>query len=113
MPTDEIVFDSGQYIPYGLQGATTLEADEDDPVLDSDQDNNELFGDEDVEGELLEEDYEQSDESDEVDDGVGVPQNMTIVSQTFRTAPDGRQVVDVVIEVDNIDDAVRYEVRTS
>lgn len=114
MPTDDIVFEPGQYIPYGLQGALTLEANADEPILAESISEDELFGEDEYSEEELTDEWEQSsDESDELDDALGVPNNMTVISQTFRTAPDGRQVVDVVIEVDEIVDAVRYEVRTS
>lgn len=58
------------------------------------------------------------DEGSELDeDGVGfeldVPGTFEVVSQTVRTGPDGSQVVDVVIEIEDVNGAVNYEVRMS
>ena len=41
------------------------------------------------------------------------PNTMSIVSQTVKVAPDGRFVVDVVIEVEDVPGAANYEVRLS
>lgn len=48
---------------------------------------------------------------DEVSDALDVPGTFTIVSQTVRTAANGQQVVDIVIDVEEVDNAVKYEVR--
>jgi hypothetical protein len=50
------------------------------------------------------------------DDGEGVevlptPQWMTIVDQQVRIAPDGKAVVDVVIELEDVTGATEYDVR--
>lgn len=52
-------------------------------------------------------------EEDEVGDELDVPGSFEIVSQTVKTGPDGSQVVDVVIEVEEVPGAVKYEVRLS
>lgn len=60
-----------------------------------------------------------SDEESELDDGpaddeeLQVPGSFEIVSQTVRTAPDGRQVVDIILEVEEVEGAVKYEVRVT
>lgn len=59
-----------------------------------------------------------SDEDSELDDDVnddelGVPSSFVIISQTVRTAPDGSQVVDVVIDVEEIPGASNYEFRVT
>lgn len=41
------------------------------------------------------------------------PSTMSIVSQTVKVAPDGRFVVDVVIDVEDVPGAANYEVRLS
>lgn len=50
------------------------------------------------------------------DDGEGVevlptPQWMSIVSQQVRISPDGKAVVDVVIELEDVTGATEYDVR--
>lgn len=57
-----------------------------------------------------------SDEDSELDDDVSddipsVPEFISVVSQTVRTAPDGTQVVDMVIEVEDSSDSVKYDIR--
>lgn len=61
--------------------------------------------------------FESDDTSDleELDDTqveVEVPEIISIV-QNIRTASDGRQVVDLVIEVEDIEDAVQFDVRVT
>lgn len=41
------------------------------------------------------------------------PDNLSIVEHVFRKAPDGRTVVDLVIEVQDVPRATEYEIRTS
>ena len=45
------------------------------------------------------------------DDELATPGTYVIISQTVRTAPDGTQVVDVVIDVEEVEGAEKYEVR--
>lgn len=45
------------------------------------------------------------------DEELATPGTYVIVSQTVRTAQDGTQVVDVVIDVEEVDGAEKYEVR--
>lgn len=42
-----------------------------------------------------------------------VPQNITVKSQTIRYTPEGRQVVDVVLEWDEVEGASGYDVRVT
>lgn len=42
---------------------------------------------------------------------VEAPDDISIVSQTVRTAPDGRQVIDVIIDVADVTGAIKYDVR--
>lgn len=46
-------------------------------------------------------------------DILEAPGSLEVVSQTVRTAPDGRQVVDLVIEVEDVDGALNYELRVT
>ncbi|HEY6019984.1 MAG TPA: hypothetical protein VIY48_08795, partial [Candidatus Paceibacterota bacterium] len=41
------------------------------------------------------------------------PNNVSVVSQTVRVATDGRSVVDVVLEVDDIPGVIQFDVRLS
>lgn len=50
---------------------------------------------------------------DEVGDQLDVPGTFEIISQTVRIGPDGSQVVDVIIDVEEVQGAVKYEVRMS
>src|SRR6478735_10631022 len=45
--------------------------------------------------------------------GLRPPDFVTLYSQTVRIAADGRQVVDVVLDVEAVDGAADYEVRYS
>lgn len=45
--------------------------------------------------------------------GLATPTNISIKSQTFRTAPDGTTVVDVVVSVGEVADATNYELRVA
>lgn len=58
---------------------------------------------------LIDEESELNEE--EVGDELAVPGTFEIISQTVRTAPDGSQVVDIVIDVEEVEGAVKYEVR--
>lgn len=44
---------------------------------------------------------------------IPAPEYINVVSQTVRTAPDGRQVIDVVIEVESVMGALNYEMRVT
>lgn len=97
-------FDPNLDIPIGLKNArvSTL-PDVTDEVGEPDADI-------DVQEDTLNDDDSQIDE-DEIDDELGVPGTFSIISQTVRTAPDGTQVVDIVIDVEEVEGAVKYEVR--
>lgn len=60
---------------------------------------------------LIDEDSELDEES--VEDELDVPGSFEVITQTVRTAPDGSQVVDIVIEVEEVEGAVKYEVRVT
>lgn len=45
------------------------------------------------------------------EDVLGAPASFEILSQTVRTGPDGKQVVDVVVDVEDIEGAENYEFR--
>lgn len=45
--------------------------------------------------------------------GLQPPDTVTIIEQVFRKGADGRTVVDLVIEVEDVPGAQTYEVRTS
>jgi hypothetical protein len=49
---------------------------------------------------------------DEYED-LQTPQWLTVLSQTIRIAPDGRSVVDVILEVEEVMGAEEYELRVT
>lgn len=59
------------------------------------------------------EDEDQQDFTEISDDTLDPPSAYTIVSQTVRTAPDGRQVVDIVLDVEEVRGARDYQVRVT
>lgn len=66
----------------------------------------------DIQEETLSDDDSELDEP-FIEQELDAPSSLTIVSQTVRTAPDGRQVVDIVIEVEDIPGALNYELRVT
>lgn len=64
----------------------------------------------DVQSDSLFDDESELDE-DNNDDELGVPASLSIVSQTVRTGPDGNQVVDIVVDVEEVFGAVNYDIR--
>jgi hypothetical protein len=48
-----------------------------------------------------------------VDEALGVPDSFSIISQTVRTAADGSQVIDIVLDLEEVPNAINYEVRVS
>lgn len=97
-------FDPNLDIPIGLKNtrvASLPDVDEERPEPDADID---------VQSETLDDDDSAIDE-DESGDGLDVPGTFEIISQTVRTAPDGSQVIDIVIDVEEVENAVKYEVR--
>jgi hypothetical protein len=97
-------FDPNLDIPIGLKNArisTRPDVVEELPEPDADID---------IQEDTLYDDDSQLDE-DESSDELDVPGTFVIISQTVRTAPDGSQVVDVVIDVEEVEGAEKYEVR--
>lgn len=109
-PTDRVVLDSLFNIPEGAE----------DQFVHSEEDvyDAEITSDEFTYLDSLDVGYE-----DELpyDDGTGdeddffieAPTNFTIISQTLRRGPGGYQVVDLVIEVEDVEGAVNYEVQVT
>lgn len=97
-------FDPNLDIPVGLKNArVSVSPDSTEELPDPDADI-------DFQTDTLDDDDSELDE-DEVGDELGVPGTFEIVEQTVRTAPDGTQVVDIVIDVEEVEGAVKYEVR--
>lgn len=62
--------------------------------------------------ETLESDYDYDDgDGDEYQTPLATPENIQVVSQVIRRAPGGQQVVDVIIQVDDVEEATDYEVQ--
>lgn len=97
-------FDPNLDIPIGLKNArVSTKPDVTEELPDPDADINEQFE------TLIDEESELDEE--EVGDELDVPGTFEIISQTVRTGPDGSQVVDIVIDVEEVEGAVKYEVR--
>lgn len=61
--------------------------------------------------ELISDDYDSEFDEDPVDDQLSFPSYINIISQTVNTMPDGTQLVDVVIDIEDIPGADKYEVK--
>lgn len=97
-------FDPNLAIPIGLKNARVSRLP--DVVDDIPEPDAEI----DIQEETLIDDDSDLNE-DEIGDELDVPGTFEIISQTVRTDPNGNQVVDVVIDVEEVDGAVKYEVR--
>lgn len=99
-------FDPNLDIPDGLKNAyESVSRDRVDEYPDPDADI-------DSQTDTLSDDESQLDEE-EADDELGVPGSFKIISQTVRTGPGGAQFVDIVIDVEEVEGAVKYEVRVT
>lgn len=63
-----------------------------------------------IQDETLDEDDSQED-IEEPGDALDTPQSFVVISMTPRTSPEGNQVVDVVIDIEDVPGATDYEVR--
>lgn len=97
------LIDPNFFIPDGV---TTFEFTE-----LGDEDSAELEARSNDEAELGEVSLEDSDLDEDSDDTPDAPQIYGILSQVIRTAPDGSQVVDVVLDVDDLNVGEEYDVR--
>lgn len=100
-------FDPNLDLPVGLKNVNVTPTVQEGVVVDTPEDilEDSQFETSDEELEDLNEDFST--------DILDPPGSLEIVSQTVRTAPDGRQVVDIVIEVEDIDGALNYEIRVT
>lgn len=106
MAENDIIFDPQLQIPEGLVGAKHGTVDDERntsslDVLPEDEDFFPLTDDDDSNEDLEGEDF------------LEVPNELVILSQTVRTAPDGTQIVDVVIDVEETSGAADYQVRVT
>jgi len=68
---------------------------------------------------VIDNDEEDNDDTDPLDDSLeseelpAVPTNFTIVSATSRFGPDGSQIVDLIIEVEDVEDVIQYDVHVT
>lgn len=112
-PSDKILIDPLFGIPEGAEDQFTLTKDEVDTEDFVDID--ELVND------VITPDYQDGSEifvyEDNSDDLGGVvleiPDDYSVISQTLRRAPGGQQVVDIVIETEDIDGALNYEIQVT
>lgn len=93
-------FDATQFIPPELKGAVYKKQDivPDDAI--------------DIQVETLGDDESDLDE-DVTAASLETPDVFSIISQTVRIGSDGRQVIDVVFEVEDVSGASGYEIRVS
>lgn len=101
-------FDPNLDLPVGLKNVNVTPTVQEGIVVDTpaegdDVDPSDSLGIDDEDGGDLNEDFSN--------DILDPPGSMEIVSQTVRTAPDGRQVVDIIIDVEDVSGALNYEVR--
>ncbi len=102
-------FDPNIYLPEELKnaivGRATSETEEGDPEAEVD-----------IQWETLGDDESALNEDDALDD-IDPPQYITIVEQVVRTDPSGRQVVDMVIEVEDVEEDIggvaKFDVRVT
>jgi hypothetical protein len=95
-------------IPEGLDSFVyeeTVNPDEQSTAQDPDSDVIEIY--------TGEPSVEESDSDDFTHDAPPVPQEFSIVSQTIHMSPDGRQLVDVVIEVEDIPNVTQIDFRVT
>lgn len=97
-------FDPNLDIPIGLKNAREAR------LPDTTEDFPDPYADIDIQTETYEDEESELDEE-FVGDELAVPSTFEIISQTLRTGPDGAQVVDVVVEVEDVPGAVKYEIR--
>jgi len=105
---EKTVIDPNFYIPEGLDSFIYEDADNPGPLpstLAPDSDVVEIYNDA-----AADEDSESGEIS---HDAPAIPQNVIIVDQRIRTSPDGRQVVDLVLSVDDVDGVIGFDVRVT
>lgn len=101
---EESVVDPMFYIPEGVDELVYSESSGDESEFDNT-----------VETEFVVEDAYIDDGSDYADysDTPAVPEIYGVLSQTLRTTASGQQVVDLVLDVEDVDSIVKYEVRVT
>ena len=100
-------FDPNLELPVGLKNVNVTPTVQEGTVVDNPSDDFDL----DVQLESYEDEASDEPDEDVPNDILEPPGSFEIVSQTVRTAPDGRQVVDIVIEVEDMPGASDYEFR--
>ena len=101
----DIEVDNDFFIPEGLEVDREEALDEEDNDLYF----NDGSGGTGTEGDDGDDDFDGDSGGDE--DEPEAPLGIEIVSQTLRTLPDGTQVVDVVVELEDFDGVTDYNVR--
>lgn len=106
--TETSILDPMFYLPEGLRGVDYSE-DELDLAQETDElTTQEIFGDEDY---IEDEGYVVDDADMELAEDVDSPNELTVIEQIIRTLPNGMQVVDLVIDVETVADAIDYDFR--
>lgn len=103
---DEQLLDPTFHLPTGVKDVKYKEPDQFEVFVDPDE-VEETFDDSD---EFSGADYDSGD--DDVDgEGIYPPDYMEIVNQEVRTLPGGGQVVDITIELPDLEDGNKYDLR--
>lgn len=106
--SDDQILDPTFHLPPGVKDVKYQDYDEIEVFVEPD----ELDGSDDDMVEFSGADTELL-ETDELDDEGGIypPDTMTIVSQQVRTLPGGGQVVDVTVELPDLEEGNKYDMR--
>lgn len=111
-PTDRIVIDPAFSIPIGAEDQFVYSdefvdidagSSDDDSAVDS------------LELDVFDEiDYESSYDDDLYEEeALEIPEDFVILSQTLRRGPGGQQVIDIVVETEDVEGAVNYEIQVT
>jgi len=107
----EIVLDSTDFLPPGIQGARTQTGDESGhPTGFGDRDNSDAEG---TLDDIINENPLDNDGDEEADapDIMPIPTFMKVISQTIKIAEDKKITLDVVIETDDFPGIREFEAR--
>lgn len=112
MASDRIQQSQEYFIPEGLKDVSYTEPVEDDDSVDMNKplDDDTVI---DIGGEVQFDELGEWDESEESSPNLGIPDNLTIISQHPKMISGGGQVVDVILAWDDVPGVSTYEVRVT
>ena len=112
----DIVIDPQFFVPddvIGVRPAEELEQVPNDPDLENLEIPFDDLYDENEDGTSYDDEATFSDDVTDDPDALDTPSGLTVLSQTVRMSTDGRAVVDVTFNVDDIIGATNYEIRVT